>query len=465
MKNPLLVPELREMLEENDFDAIRDFFGDIAPALAAEFLGALAPAEQRRILAALDTASRSLVFAELDEDVQLALLGALPPVESVALVASMPDEPRLAFFESLPPEEQPAVRELLEKVDTPLADKLESEFEAAVAEPKLEDLTVDEIASEIAPHVQYFRVADDRVAPAQHSDRHRWVHIVDPPKDVLPLLAKHFKIPVDFLVASLDIDETARLEIDDENDEVATLIIVKVPYFDDKNVDVLYFTVPVGIILVGETIFTVCAKPATVLRDFADNKVRHPAPDRRFILQIILRATLLYLQHLKQLNNAANIIQKKLEAESRNKQLIKLFNIEKSLVYFTTSLKSNVYMLERLKRSKILPDDDDTVDLLDDIFIETKQAIEMANIYSDILSGMMDAFASVISNNLNIVMKLLTSMTIILTIPVLVTSMYGMNIPLPLQDHPLALLFIVGISVTLCVAAVYYFVRKGWLER
>ncbi|MCC6521322.1 MAG: hypothetical protein IT373_01550 [Polyangiaceae bacterium] len=463
MKNPLLVPELREMLDTRDFDAIRDFFGDQTPALAAEFLAALSPAEQRKILAALEAPTRALVFAELDEDVQLALLDALPAVESVELVGSMPDEPRLAFLEGLPPEEQPTVREIIESVDTPLADKLESELDAVIAEPKPEpeDLTVEEIASEIAPYVEYYRIAGERVTPAERGDRRRWANVVNPPKDVLPLLAKHFKIPVDFLTASLDIDETARIETEDD----ATLLIVKVPYFDETVADVLYFTVPIGVILVGDTILTVCARPGSVLQEFIDNKVRHPVGDRRFILQIILRAVLLYLQHLKQLNNAANVVQKKLEAESRNKQLIKLFNIEKSLVYFTTSLKSNMFMLERLKRSGLLADDDVTQNLLDDIFIETRQAIEMANIYSDILSGMMDAFASVISNNLNIVMKLLTSMTIILTIPVLVTSIYGMNIKLPLQDHPLAFLFVMGLSVSVCVVVIYYFMRKGWLER
>jgi magnesium transporter len=177
-----------------------------------------------------------------------------------------------------------------------------------------------------------------------------------------------------------------------------------------------------------------------------------------------MRATLLYLQHLKQLNNAASIIQKKLEQESRNKQLIKLFHIEKSLVYFTTSLKSNMFMLERLKRVRALNMDDANENLLEDIFTECKQAIEMANIYSDILSSMMDAFASVISNNLNIVMKLLTSMTIIITIPVLVASFFGMNVKLPLQDHPYAFLIVIGVSVSLSLAAVVYFLRRRWLE-
>src|SRR4029453_6701397 len=154
-----------------------------------------------------------------------------------------------------------------------------------------------------------------------------------------------------------------------------------------------------------------------ILKEFADNKVRNIADGHRFILQFMLRATVRYLQYLKQLNNAANIIQKKLEQESRNKQLIKLFNIEKSLVYFTTSLKSNILMLGRLRRLNLLEMNEQNENLLEDIFTETKQAIEMANIYSSILSGMMGAFSSVISNNLNIVMRRLPSTPLTTTTP------------------------------------------------
>jgi magnesium transporter len=227
---------------------------------------------------------------------------------------------------------------------------------------------------------------------------------------------------------------------------------------------VLYFTIPVGIILVDGMIITVCTREADILKDFADNKVRNIGDGHRFILQFILRATVRYLQYLKQLNSAANIIQKKLEMESRNRQLIKLFNIEKSLVYFTTSLKSNMLMLERLRRMRLLEMNDTNENLLEDILTEGKQAIEMANIYSDILSGMMDAFASVISNNLNIVMRLLTSITIIITIPILIASFYGMNVPLPLAHSPYAFIMIVALSIFMSLLAVLYFVKRRWLE-
>jgi magnesium transporter len=201
-----------------------------------------------------------------------------------------------------------------------------------------------------------------------------------------------------------------------------------------------------------------------VLDDFVNGKVRNVGGGHRFILQLILRATLLYLQYLKQLNNAASIIQKKLEQESRNRQLIKLFSIEKSLVYFTTSLKSNLLMLERLSRLRGFERTEQNEDLLEDIFTECKQAIEMANIYSDILSGMMDAFASVISNNLNIVMRVLTLITIIITIPVVVASFFGMNVRLPFANHPYAFAGILAGSVTLSALSLLYFIKKRWLD-
>jgi magnesium transporter len=463
MKNPLLVPELREMLASNKEDELRDFCAVTPPEVAAEFLGALSPSEQRQTLQLLEPEARATVFSHFDEEVRRPLLDLMSHDEAVELLAKMPLEARAAFLEGLSDEQQARLRAALEQNESeeakPVLDALEDAIEAEPTPPP-EEMTAEEIAAEIAPDVRAYRMAGGRVHASPRIERGGWVNLVNPDKDNLPLLAKHFKIPLDFLTASLDVDETARVEVEDD----ATLIIIKVPYFDENNIDVLYFTIPIGIILKKGLVITVCPKPGSVLQDFVDNKVRNIGGGHRFVLQLMLRASLLYLQHLKQLNNAANIVQKKLERESRNKQLIKLFNIEKSLVYFTTSLKSNAYMLDRVRRLRVIEMNDENENLLEDILTECKQAIEMANIYSDILSGMMDAFASVISNNLNIVMKLLTSITIIITIPVLVTSFYGMNVPLPMADSPYAFLMIMGLSALLCVGVILYFLKKRWLE-
>ncbi|OHD63712.1 MAG: hypothetical protein A2176_05535 [Spirochaetes bacterium RBG_13_51_14] len=322
-------------------------------------------------------------------------------------------------------------------------------------------MTAEEIAVEIQPLIQVYKIADNKVTLIDRIEKNSWVNIVNPSKDDLPLLTQYFNIPIDFLTASLDIDETARIEIEDNT----TLIIIKTPYFDEHNPDVPYFTLPIGVILANGMLITVCSRELGILRDFIEGRVKNTTSvtGAKFILQIIFRSTMIYLQYLKQINNAATMIQKKLEQESKNKQLIKLLNIEKSLVYFTTSLKTNALMLERLQRINLFHLDGDLEDLFEDIVIENRQALEMSNIYSDILSGMMDAFASVISNNLNIVMKLLTAITIILMIPNIVTGFYGMNVKLPFQGHPLAYIMVVTSSLLLATVLVLFFMKKKWL--
>jgi len=461
MKNPLLVPELREMLASNRIDEIRDFSTFTPPEAAAEFLAALDVDEQRDILRILGPDTSAPVFAAFDDEVKLALLEKVSEDEAVQLLTSLPEETRDSFLERVAPEPRARMRERFRRTGSfqvqPLLAAID---EAAAPAPAPEELSAEEIAAEVNQHLESFRFKGGKVERVPRPVRGCWVRIVNPSKENLPLIAEHFKVPIDFLTASLDVDETARIETEDQ----ATLFIVKIPYYDENSVDVFYFTIPVGIIMVNGLILTVCPREANILQDFADNKVRNIASGHRFILQVILRATVRYLQYLKQLNNAANIIQKKLELESRNKQLIKLFNIEKSLVYFTTSLKSNILMLERLRRLRVLDLNEANDSLLEDIFTECKQAIDMANIYSDILSGMMDAFASVISNNLNIVMRLLTSITIVITIPVVVTGFYGMNVALPLQNHPHAFLLVIALSSLLSGSAVFYFVKRRWLE-
>jgi magnesium transporter len=164
---------------------------------------------------------------------------------------------------------------------------------------------------------------------------------------------------------------------------------------------------------------------------------------------------------LRRINSKTEMIEKELQKSMRNQDLAQLLDLEKSLVYFTTSLKSNELVLERLKSSRLLKDDTDMQELYDDVVVEMRQAIAMANIYSDILSGMMDAFASMISNNLNVVMKFLTSITIILMLPTLVVSIYGMNIPLPFQQSHHAFMIVIGISVLLAVIGALVFIKRG----
>jgi magnesium transporter len=286
-----------------------------------------------------------------------------------------------------------------------------------------------------------------------------WVRVSNPTAEECEFLAKSLGIPIAFLTDPLDMDERARIE----TDEGVTLVIVRIPYFDKDNVDIPYMTLPLGIIFTDDCILTVCTKFVENFLDFVNGKVKNFSIESRgrFLLQIFFRTALLYLSYLKDINKRTDFIEGELHKSMRNVELIRLLNIEKSLVFFTTSLRSNEFMMERLQKTGIRMTEDDK-EMLDDVIIENRQAIEMANIYSNILSGMMDAFASVINNNLTLVMKLLTSVTIILMIPTFVSSTFGMNVPLPFQNSPHAFLIVTGISFILSLIGVIIFWRRKW---
>jgi len=286
-----------------------------------------------------------------------------------------------------------------------------------------------------------------------------WVRVANPTPEECELLSKRLGIPLAFLTDPLDIDERARIEID----EGVTLIIVRIPYYDKDNPDIPYMTLPLGIIFTDDCILTVCVRFVESFLDFVNGKVKNFSIESRgrFVLQIFFRTARLFLSYLKDINKRTDTIETELHKSMRNVELIKLLNLEKSLVYFTTSLRSNEFMMERLQKTGLRMTEDDK-DLLEDVIIENKQAIEMSNIYSNILSGMMDAFASVISNNLNVVMKFLTSVTIIFMIPTFVSSTYGMNVPLPFQQSGHAFLIVTSISLLLSLTGVAIFWKRRW---
>jgi len=457
MKNPLLVPEIREMLLSKQIDELQDFCISTAPSIVADFLGALYPQEIEDILLNLPQEIRSSIFFCLDGDTKLLLIELFKEDELLEIISYMSPEERFTFLQELPNEIKIKIKTILQETQREDFIKLAAQIEA-VAEFK----TPSEFIYQDSLKIEIYKTIDNKLEKINKFENDCWINVTNPGKEELDFFTQRFNIPYDFLTASLDMDEISRTET--END--ITLIILKAPFFDETNLDVLYFTVPIGIIVTNNIIITICPKESEIILDFIKHKVKNfsTAKRNRFVLQLFLRATLLFLQYLKQINNAAAVIQKKLEQSSKNQQLIKLLNIEKSLVYFTTSLKSNAFMLERLQKIDMLQISSENQDLFEDIAIESKQAIEMANIYSDILSGMMDAFASIISNNLNIVMKVLTSIAIIITIPVLISSLYGMNVKLPLQDSPHAFLFVIIISVILALIGVGFFARKKWLE-
>ncbi|MBS4537050.1 magnesium transporter CorA family protein [Clostridium sp. D2Q-11] len=286
-----------------------------------------------------------------------------------------------------------------------------------------------------------------------------WINLINPTEEELNKVHMELNVDMDFLKAPLDDEETSRLEIEDNQ----TFILVDIPMVEKEDESYVYYTFPLGIILYKKYIITICLKDNSIVEQFIEGKVKSffTYKRTRFVLQILYRMSARYLTYLKQIDKMSNGIERQLHKSMKNKELIQLLDLEKSLVYFSTSLTANEIVMEKMLKSesvKLYPEDED---LLEDVIIETKQAIEMANIYSNILSGMMDAFASIISNNLNIVMKVLTSITIVMSIPTMIASFYGMNVGLPLQNSPYAFLLILGGSIALSTIVIIILAKKN----
>lgn len=253
-----------------------------------------------------------------------------------------------------------------------------------------------------------------------------WINLTDPNEEELRAVSETLNVEPDFLRAALDEEETSRID----TEEGQTLIIIDTPVVEKSDSAVVYSTLPLGIIVTQSSIITVSLRDSLVIRDFEDGLVKGVSTNKKtsFILHILLRVAKRYLQYLKQIDKIYNHMERQLYKTQRNKELIQLMDLEKSLVYFNTSLKANEVTLEKILRGRIVTLYEEDQDLLEDVLIEIRQAIEMANIYSSIISSMMESFAGVISNNLNETMKVLTSITILLTIPNIIFGFYGMNV-------------------------------------
>jgi magnesium transporter len=287
-----------------------------------------------------------------------------------------------------------------------------------------------------------------------------WINVINPtPEEIARIQA--LGVPQDYITYPLDLDERARTER--ENGEL--LIVLRIPYFQGKEADVPYTTIPLGIILTDQYIITVCKFENEIIAEFTNGRARDVTTSKRlrFLLRILLSTANKYLSYLREITKAVDILEDQLQQSTRNKEVLDLLKYQKSLTYFTTALKSNELMMERLQRSQLLRTYPEDEDLLEDVLTENQQAIEMTNITSNILSSMMDAFASIISNNLNTVMKFLASITIVLSLPTLVASFFGMNVHLPLELHPNAFIYIILISVLISLVVVYIFWRRDWL--
>lgn len=280
------------------------------------------------------------------------------------------------------------------------------------------------------------------------ADKKSWIKLMKPTEEELAQVISLTGCPQDFLTASLDENEHSRIELEDD----FMLIIINVPFFVSRN---KYDTIPIGIIFSEKYFITACLRENKVLDFFEEENCKKFSTLKRanFLFTLFLKNAEQFLRYMRFINNITDELELSLRKSMKNKSLFQLFEIERSLVYFITALKDNNVVTEKLLRlrknrdiQKFITIDEDDEELLEDAIIENKQAIEMVEMHSNVLGGMMDAFASIISNNLNIVMKFLTSITIILAIPTMIASFWGMNVDVPFKDHPGGFIYVVIIA-------------------
>ncbi|MCR5319519.1 MAG: magnesium transporter CorA family protein [Treponema sp.] len=284
--------------------------------------------------------------------------------------------------------------------------------------------------------IKYWQQEDGKLVEKEEEELNRhskiWVDARSVTRDDIAELEEKYKIDPENMLDALDPDELSRIDYNEEFEY--TFAIVRLPVFSPGD-DISYFCTPLGIIIKGNLFITICWTDCEVLRDFSANRIKDlsfndfPAVTIRFMA----RADIMFLRYLKELNRRATTIQNEMLQSVQNHELIQLLNIQKSLVYFATSLKSNQMLLEKLRKTKLLKLDDEDQDWLDDVEIDNRQAMEMVDTYTNIMAGMNDAFSTVLGNNLNIVMKTMTGWNLVLVLPTLITSYFGINVPLPWQ--------------------------------
>ena len=313
--------------------------------------------------------------------------------------------------------------------------------------------------------IRIFKTIDGSIHQIQEPQEGCWIALTNPTATEIFEISEQFDIEVDDLRAPLDEEERSRIEAEDNY----TLILADVPAIEERNEKDWYVTIPLGIILTEKMIFTVCLEDTQVLTRFMEGRVRnfYTYMKTRFILQILYRNASMYLRYLRIIDKKSEQIETKLHMSTRNQELMELLELEKSLVYFTTSRRSTELGLATLlKRARVKKYPEDT-ELLEDVIIENKQAIEMANIYSGILSSMTGTFASVISNNLNIVMKVLAVITIVTSVPNIVSSAYGMNVNpegMPFSGSPWGFLIVNVMSLCLSILVAVFLSKKNFFK-
>ena len=309
--------------------------------------------------------------------------------------------------------------------------------------------------------VTFFNTIDDKLVEIDSPEKGCWISMVHPDEEEVQRIAQQTGADFDMLKAPLDPEERARIDAEDNT----SLILVDIPTIEMEGKDFVYSTIPLGILTTENHLITVCLKDSHIMRDFALGRVKGFFTNKRtrFILQILYRNATMYLRYLRIIDRESDKLELKLRHSMQNREIVMLMELSKTLVYFTTSLKSNEIVMEKLttlQRIKQYPDDED---LLEDVIIENKQAIEMCAIYRDILSSTMDAFSSVINNNVNDIMKVLTSLTLVLSIPTLIASIWGMNVAVPFEGSSVGFWVLLGVSLLASVVSIIILSRRKML--
>ena len=306
--------------------------------------------------------------------------------------------------------------------------------------------------------ISFWKTVDKKLHRLDDIEENCWINMVHPDDVEVRKVTESVGVDASVLRTALDEEETSYIDVTDDGH---TFITLDIPIVDDSS-NVMYSTIPLGIVLTKSNIITVCLKDNTLLSEFENNPPKNlsTSGNTQFILALMLRIANRYLQYLRQINKISDGIEERLYVSQRNKEVVELLGIQKSLVFFSTSLKANQATLDKILKGKALKMSEDDREMLEDVLIEIRQAIEMSTIYSDILSGTMDAFASIISNNLNQIMKVLTVLTLLLTIPTMVFSYYGMNMePLDLLPFHSVGWFPLILAAALVAVIGFYFKR------
>jgi magnesium transporter len=306
--------------------------------------------------------------------------------------------------------------------------------------------------------LQIYKTTEQGLEKLEMMANGAWVNAIDPtPEEIDKLI--NWGVEADYINYSLDQDEMPRMERDDDY----TFILVRIPIHRPES-DIPYTTVPLGIMILGNIIVTICRYESRIFKVLTNGKHRYLKTGKRYrlALYIFLETAARYLTCLREINRATEAIEDQLQKSTRNREVLELLKYQKCLTYFATALRSNEVMMERVQKTQIFNYYEEDQELLDDVLTENQQAIQMTSINTEILSSMMDAFASIISNNLNGVMKVLAALTIVVSLPATVAAFYGMNVALPGESHPLAFVLVFGIAIVLTAVATFIFYKRDW---